>query len=119
MFLLSKIDRKWFLLDNAKYMKKDISLKRIKGFGKKFFTRTNLLIILLIIFFVFLAVFLFKKAREDKFLDKEPAQVTEFDVQMSELDSFKEEVNYTPPTEEELKKQIEELEELRKARMGE
>jgi flagellar biosynthesis/type III secretory pathway M-ring protein FliF/YscJ len=118
MFLLKKIDKVELLLENAVYMKKKVSLKKIKRFGKKFFTKTNILIVFLIVVFVFFAIFLFRKTREDRLLESEVVPLTEFDVQVSEIDSFKKEVNYNPPSEEEVLKQIEELEELRKVRMG-
>lgn len=97
-------------------MKRKKLVKKIKEFAKVFFTKMNILIIFLIVVFVFFAIFLFRKTREERLLESEVVPLTELEMQLGEVESLKREGNYASPDAEEVSKQIQELEEIRKSR---
>ncbi len=79
---------------------------------KNIFTKTNILIFVLLILFVLLAVFFFYKANEGRQMQTEEQEV-DFSEASQELENLKEEVGFTTPSEEEAQTQMEELENLR------
>jgi|GEM_PF-4344615 len=83
---------------------------------KDFFSNTSIVVIvLLIIFFVLLAVYLYNKAHERQLDFRSPSQQQEdWEKGFDDLEKMKEEMDYVSPSDEEIERQISELDELRK-----
>ncbi len=76
---------------------------------KRIFTKLNILIIFLLLFFSFLGIYLFKKAHEVENLVDIPAVSNE--VHYENITELKKQNNYTPPSEENIRRSLSKLSE--------
>ncbi len=76
---------------------------------KEIFSRTNIVIFLLILLFLSLIFLLFYKGRDiDVFEERKGTE-----EQLRELEVLKDDLEYSPPSVEEIEKQVNELKDLR------